>query len=83
MEKNELTELQLKHQQQMKEKREAIKQRKERTHRLIVHGAIAEQFITNAEAMSDEEFKKALDDKINVGMIATSYPQDSHRSDSR
>lgn len=37
MEKNnDLTELQLKHQQQMKEKRDAIKLRKQRTHRLIV-----------------------------------------------
>lgn len=36
MEKNnDLTELQLKHQQQMKEKRDAIKLRKQRTHRLI------------------------------------------------
>ena len=37
---NDLTEIQLKHRQQMKEKREAIRLRKERTHRLIVRGAV-------------------------------------------
>lgn len=79
--KNDLTELQLHHQQQMKEKRESIKQRKARTHRLIVHGAIAESFIENAASMTDKEFQQALlhafgrsDDS------ATSHPQDSGRS---
>lgn len=61
MEKNYgLTELQLKHQQQMKEKREAIKRRKERTHRLIVRGAMAENAIEGATSMTDEQFQKAL-----------------------
>ena len=61
MEKNnDLTELQLKHQQQMKEKRDAIKLRKQRTHRLIVRGAIAENAIEGALAMTDEQFQEAL-----------------------
>ena len=48
---NDLTEIQLKHRQQMKEKREAIRLRKERTHRLIVRGAIAEKVIKGAQKM--------------------------------
>ena len=80
MEKNnDLTELQLKHQQQMKEKRDAIKLRKQRTHRLIVRGAIAENAIEGALAMTDEQFQEALLQAIRKsGAIATSHPQDSH-----
>ncbi len=81
MDKNvELTELQKKHQEQMKERREAIKQRKARTHRLIVRGAIAEKVIPNAESMTDEQFQKALYQAIDKGDIATCHPQDSHGS---
>ena len=54
------TELQLKHQREMKAKRDAVKQRKNRTHRLIVRGAIAESIIPDAEGMTDEEFQQAL-----------------------
>lgn len=57
---NDLTEIQLKHRQQMKEKREAIRLRKERTHRLIVRGAIAEKVIKGAQKMTNEEFREAL-----------------------
>ena len=76
MEKNnDLTELQLKHQQQMKEKRDAIKLRKQRTHRLIVRGAIAENAIEGALAMTDEQFQEALLQAIRKsGAIATSHP---------
>ena len=58
--KTTLTELQLKHQQQMKEQREKVKERKARTHRLIVRGAISEKAIEGAEEMTDEEFQDAL-----------------------
>lgn len=82
MEKNnDLTELQLKHQQQMKEKRDAIKLRKQRTHRLIVRGAIAENVIEGALDMTDEQFQEALLRVIRKSeAIATSHPQDSHGS---
>lgn len=84
MEKNNLTELQLKHQQEMKENREKIRLRKARTHRLIVRGAIAEKAIEGAEKMSDEEFQQALYTAIrNNADIATSHLQDSDGSHPR
>lgn len=76
----ELTELQLKHQEQMKEKREAIKRRKERTHRLIVRGAIAENAIEGAAGMTDEQFQKALFQAIGKNVLTVCHPQDSHGS---
>ena len=80
---NGLTELQKKHQEQMKEKRDAIKRRKARTHRLIVRGAIAEKVIPNAESMTDEEFQTTLYQAVGNSDIASSHPQDSHGSVSR
>ena len=82
MEKNnDLTELQLKHQQQMKEKRDAIKLRKQRTHRLIVRGAIAENAIDGSLDMTDEQFQETLLRAFGKSAaIATSHPQDSHGS---
>ena len=83
MEKNNgLTELQLKHQQQMKEKRDTIRERKARTHRLIVRGAIAEKAIAGAESMTDEQFQQAFLRAIGNKSddIALSYPQDSNGS---
>ena len=83
MEKNNgLTELQLKHQQQMKEKRDTIRERKARTHRLIVRGAIAEKAIEGAESMTDEQFQQALLKVIGKKSddIAPSHPQDSNGS---
>ena len=80
MEKNNgLTELQLKHQQQMKEKRDTIRERKARTHRLIVHGAIAEKAVEGAESMTTEQFQQALLKAIGKKSadIAPSHPQDS------
>lgn len=56
----EYTEEQLKHQQEMKEKRDAYNTRKARTHRLIVRGAIIESLIENSENMTNEEFKNEL-----------------------
>lgn len=82
MEKNNsFTELQLKHQQQMKEKRDTVKQRKERTHRLIVRGAIAEKAIDGSECMTDDEFQFALYKALGKESdIAHSHLQDSHGS---
>lgn len=61
MDTENLTELQAKHQQQMKEKRDALKARKARTHRLIVRGAIAETALGDgAETMTDVQFQEAL-----------------------
>ena len=57
---NELTELQIMHQMELKEKREAVKKRKERTHRLIVRGAIAENAIEGSTEMTDEQFRETL-----------------------
>lgn len=74
----ELTALQQKHQQQMQEKREAIRQRKARTRRLIVRGAMAEKVVAGAEKMTDEEFQSALHHAV-----APSYPQDSYGSNLR
>ena len=55
-----LTELQKRHQQEMREKRDALNDRKARTHRLIVRGAIAESAIEGSAEMTDEEFQEAL-----------------------
>ena len=85
MEKNnKLTELQLKHQQQMKEKRDAIKRRKQRTHRLIVRGAIAENAVEGALSMTDEQFQETLLRALGKSAaIVHGYPQDSHGSASQ
>ncbi|MBP3805461.1 MAG: DUF3847 domain-containing protein [Oribacterium sp.] len=78
---SDFTELQLKHQQEMKEKRDSIKLRKERTHRLIVRGAIAENAIPGSIDMTDEQFQDTLLRAIRRGSaVATSHPQDSHGS---
>lgn len=77
---DDLTELQKKHQKQMKEKRDAIKQRKARTHRLIIRGAIAEKMIPNAEDMTNEQFQDALYQAVSRGRSVPSHPQDSHGS---
>lgn len=84
MEKNDdFTELQLKHQRDMKEKREAVKRRKERTHRLIVRGAIAENAIEGASEMTDEQFQDELLRIVRISASAPSYPQDSRGSASQ
>ena len=64
----------------MKEKRDAIKQRKARTHRLIIRGAIAEKMIPNAEDMTNEQFQEALYQAVSRGRSVPSHPQDSHGS---
>lgn len=83
MEKNSnLTELQLQHQKQMKEKRDALKKRKARTHRLIVRGAIAENALGEAaEAMTDAQFEEALFQAVRKSAaVAPCLPPESHGS---
>ena len=53
---------QLKNQEQKILKQDIVKRRKERTHRLIIRGAILESFIENAEELTDEEIKDKIDD---------------------
>lgn len=78
---SDFTALQLKHQREMREKRDAIKLRKERTHRLIVRGAVAENAIPGSLEMTDEQFQDALLRLIRKSSaVATSHPQDSHGS---
>ena len=74
---SELEKMQELHRKQASEKREAIKQRKVRTRRLIVRGAIAEKVVPNAESMSDELFQQELYRLAGKCDIATSHPQDS------
>ena len=64
MENNKYTELQLKHQRELREKREEFKQKKNRTRNLIIRGKIAERLIENAENMSNDEFEEALYDAM-------------------
>lgn len=75
---------QLKHQEEMKQKRLAIVERKARTRRLIIHGAVAESFIDNSENMSGEEFMAACNEAIYGEItVSNSSPQESHGSDPR
>ena len=74
----EYTELQLKHQEQMRANREAEKLRKARTHRLIVRGAIVESLIPNADMMNDDEFQQIIYDALKGNeTIETSRLQDT------
>ena len=63
----QLEALQKKHREQLKENRQQITDRKKRTHRLIVHGLVAERFVPNCEQMSEQEFYDALSARINGG----------------
>ena len=53
---------QLKNQEKKILKQDIVKRRKERTHRLIIRGAILESFIENAEELTDEEIKILLEE---------------------
>ena len=53
---------QLKNQEQKILKQDIVKRIKERTHRLIIRGAILESFIENAEELTDEEIKILLEE---------------------
>lgn len=52
--------LQQKHREQIKENRQKTLDRKNRTHRLIVRGVIAEGVVSDADKMTDEEFQQFL-----------------------
>lgn len=60
----EIEELQAKHREQLRENREKVTQRKQRTRRLIKRGGLCEGLINsagrNAAGMTDEEFLDAL-----------------------
>lgn len=60
MDKDELKKLQEKHRQEAKEIRAGIKARKERTHRLIVQGAILEKAMPETAKMNNEELLQIL-----------------------
>lgn len=82
METKNLTTEQLKNQRKLKENRDKLKARKNRTHKLIVRGAIAEAAIPGATDMTDEEFQRALFDAIGrCGDAVPCSPQESRGSD--
>ena len=53
---------QLKNQEKKILKQDIIKRRKDRTHRLIIRGAILESLIENAAELTDEEIKILLEE---------------------
>ena len=84
METKNLTPEQIKHQQKLKENRDKLKERKSRTHKLIVRGAIAEAAIPGAVDMNDQECQRALFDACGrCGNTVPCSPQESRGSDSR
>lgn len=84
MKMKNLTPEQLQHQQKLKENRDKLKERKSRTHKLIVRGAIAEAAIPGAIDMTDEEFQRALFDAIGrSGDTVPCSPRESRGSDPR
>lgn len=82
-EKKDLAYVQSVHRLQMKANRDKIKERKERTHRLIVRGAIAETVIAGSDKMTDEQFQDALFNAVNMRYVAPGPLQESHGSDRR
>ena len=74
------TELQKQHQEELREKRDKLKERKSRTRRLIQHGAIAEAFVQGSEDMSPETFKAALQKLLSP--IGRRIPEGPERIDS-
>lgn len=89
-------ELQQKHADALKKNRNKMHERKARTHRLIVRGAIAEKAIENSEYMTDTEFEEALFRAIEIADYYMGHSNrwleensqsesvgDSHGSDSR
>lgn len=59
------TQEQLLHQQQLRRAREDINSRRNRTHRLCVHGAVAESFVPGSEDMDGDTFRSALENMIS------------------
>lgn len=62
--KETVEQMQKRHRREMKANRDKIQERKARTRRLIIRGAIAEAMVTGAEMMTDEEFKRNLELRI-------------------
>ena len=67
-----ITETQAKITQYENQKKRLIQQykeqvRKDRTRRLIEHGAIAESLIDGSETLTNEEFKTVLESALNAG----------------
>lgn len=73
------TDIQKKHQENLRDNREKLLVRKARTRRLIEHGAIAESFIPESEEMSPEMFKEKLQSLISP--IGRRIPEGPERSD--
>ncbi len=77
-------ELQEKHRLQLKKNRDKVMERKRRTRRLIVRGAISEavlsKTIDNIESLSDEEFKAAMEAALNRNMDKILDPRRAHSS---
>ena len=57
---------QLKNQEKKILKQDIVKRRKERTHRLIIRGAILESLIEHSEELTDEEIKILLEEAIKT-----------------
>lgn len=60
MTENEKKLEQAKHRLEEAEMRDRVKERKARTHRLIVHGAALESVMPNVKDMDEDELKKYL-----------------------
>lgn len=56
----QIKEFQDKNRAKVEKNRQRVKEQKARTHRLIVRGAIAEDFVPNAENLTDDEFIQKL-----------------------
>lgn len=79
-EEKKLKEIQARHRQQMKMNRDKVKERKARTHRLIVRGGMVESMISGADQMTDAEFEQVLYGLIfNVPAPTTTAPGKDRR----
>lgn len=72
------TKLQQKHYETLKQKRDQIQERKARTRRLIIRGAIAEKVFPNSITLSDTEFEQML---FRMSDIVSYYESKSFRSE--
>lgn len=63
----ELSELQRKHRQELKEKKAEIDYRKYMSQRIKARGAIVTALMTDAYELSDEEFYEKMKEKLRAG----------------
>lgn len=68
------TDLQMKHQEELRAAREKVNERKRRTRRLIQHGAIVEKYVVNSADMEPEEFENALQNLVSPKGAGYSVP---------